>query len=130
MYVLLNKEEQEYFLDIFDSSNYPYIKLDFEADEVRRRIWEKKLYFELFKGHVINLELYCDTTNLIRFYSHLDNLTNFKKLNHVNLLFFCGFKYNLVKTKILNIKLNIKTLRKINLYTFFEDRQIPKELRL
>ncbi len=45
--------------------------------------------------------------------------------------FLYGCTFNLiVKTKILNIKLNIKTLRKINLYTFFEDRQIPKELRL
>ena len=118
---LLYEEEQEDLLDIFNASKYPYEKLDFQADSVRRRFWQKKLYYEFFEGHVMDIELLCDNENLSDFYKKLEKLKSFKRLRCINLLFFCEYDFDLVKDTLLSTAAD-----KIKLYEFFEDSPVPQ----
>ena len=46
---LLREEEQKIVYNILLNSLYPYLKLDFQADEVRRRLWREELYYEFLQ---------------------------------------------------------------------------------
>jgi len=118
---LLVEKEQSIFLEIVNSSIYPYIKLNFETDEVRRRSWEEKLYYEFFEGYVNSIELYCDISNSKRFYEDLEKICNFQRLRHISILFFCGYKYNLVKNRLLSLRF----AKKIKIYEFFKNINFP-----
>lgn len=118
---LLYEEEQEDILDIFNASKYPYEKLDFQADIVRRRFWRKRLYYEFHEGHVMDIELLCDNENLPDFYKNLEKLISFKRLRSINLLFFCEYDFDLVKDTLLSTAAD-----KIKLYEFFEDSPVPQ----
>lgn len=61
--ILLEKNEQNALLVILNNSLYPYKKLNFEDDEVRRRVWNKMLYYELYEGNLTSVELVCDNIN-------------------------------------------------------------------
>lgn len=102
------------------ASQYPYVKLDFQADEVRRRVWEGKLYYEFFEGHIMSIELLCDVHNLLNFYENLRKLKSFKELKHVNFLFFCKYEYSLTKISLLKTSAEV-----IKVYEFFNDSRIP-----
>lgn len=117
---LLYEEEQEDILDIFNASKYPYEKLDFQADIVRRRFWRKRLYYEFHEGHVMDIELLCDNENLSAFYKNLEKLNTFKRLRSINLLFFCKYDFDLVKDILLNTAAD-----KIKLYEFYKDSPVP-----
>ncbi len=116
VHFLLVKEEQRLILKIFDTSRYPYVQLDFEADEVRRRTWEEMLYFEFSEGHVVHLELiYDNNSNPKEFYRILRNLKKFKKLINLNLLFFRGFASYYVR----NTLLSLTSPKRMMIYEFF-----------
>ena len=83
---LLRRDEQNYFLSILNNSKYLYIREDFEADEVRRRAWQEKLYYDLFKGHVVSIELLCED-NHKEFLDNMKKLEKFPKLENLNILF-------------------------------------------
>ncbi len=118
---LLYEEEQKDLLDIFNASEYPYEKLDFQADSVRRRFWQKRLYYEFHEGHVMDIELLCDNENFPNFYKNLEKLKSFKRLRCINLLFFCEYDFDLVKDTLLSTAAD-----KIKLYEFFEDSPVPQ----
>lgn len=82
--MLLNDEEKSDFIHIIETSEFPYIKLDFQADEVRRRVWERQLYFEFSGGYVISIEILYDLDNLKTFHSNFGRLKTFNKLKHLN----------------------------------------------
>lgn len=114
--VLLVENEQNYFLEIANSSPYPYTQLDFASDEVRRRHWENKLYFETYRGHIYSIEIELSRFNEEKFYKNLKDLKNFSKIELVNLL--CWKKYNssLVKQTLLHTK----SIKLIQIYEFFK----------
>lgn len=140
--ILLVKSEQRPFLDIVKASNYPYIQENFASDEVRRRHWQNKLYFFMFRGHIDSIELVLDLfskkkfyRNLRRlrsfkrvnlrnalvnerlFYENLSRLKNFTKLEQVNLLCWSKYDTNLVKQRLSEIK----SLTLVQIYEFFKD---------
>ncbi len=116
VHFLIVKEEQRFILKIFNTSRYPYVQLNFEADEVRRRNWEGNLYFEFSGGHVSHLELiYHNDSDSREFYRILRKLRNFKKLIYLNLLFFRGFASNYVE----NTLLSLTSPKRMMIYIFF-----------
>ncbi len=122
---LLVENEQTHFLDIINSSNYPWVNLDFEADVVRRRYWQGELYFDVLEGHVKSIELCCDSSNSKIFYDNLQKLKNFRKLNNVNLLVFCEYddeiynqiRYSLIRTKRV---FGLSSLENVGIYVISE----------
>lgn len=129
VYTLLNEGEQEYFLKIIDTSSYPYIKLNFEADEVRRRVWEKKLYFNFFNGNVVEIELYDNNmSNANSLKKNLRRLKKFKNLQKLNLLFFRGYPSNLIRTRVSELKA-FRSLKKAKIYEFDEGNPIPVQVK-
>ena len=129
VYILLNEGEQEHFLKIIDTSSYPYIKLDFEADEVRRRVWENKLYFDFYCGNVVELELYYNSSNANILKENLRRLKKFQSLRKLNLLFFCGYPNNLIRTRVAALK-TFGSLKKVKIYEFEEGSPIPVRVKL
>lgn len=83
---LLGRNEQEFLLDFFNNSNYPYKRSYFDDDEVRRRAWQEKLYYDLFKGHIDSIELICED-NHKEFLDKMEELKSFPKLENLNILF-------------------------------------------
>ena len=120
---LIFENERKRILGILTTSTYPSIKLDFEADAIRRRIWEEKLYYEFFEGHVVSIELLCNAFNKNIFYENLKLLGHFSKLKHINLLFFCNYNFYEVEDLLLDIEL--KSLEKVKIYTFSQNISVP-----
>ena len=83
---LLREDERANFSYIITNSNYPYKRSYFNDDEVRRRAWQEKLYYDLFKGHVDSIELICED-NHKEFLDKIKRLENFPKLENLNILF-------------------------------------------
>ena len=115
--ILLVENEQEPFLDIVDTSNYPYIQRYFESDEVRRRHWQEKLYFFIFRGHVNSIELNLERLKKTAFYRNLRKLKHFSHLELVNLLCWVKYDYLLVKHELSEIK----SIKLVQIYEFFND---------
>ena len=115
--ILLVDNEQNPFLDIVNTSDYPYIQEDFSSDEVRQRSWEDKLYFETFRGHVDSIEIDLDRFNEKVFYRKISNLKNFLKLEVVNLLCWSKYDSALVKQALTRTK----SIKLIQIYDFFKD---------
>lgn len=97
---LLVEGEQKLILDTFNSSKYPYIKANFEDDNVRRRLWEKELYYDFFKGHLNSIELMYSYSNSTEFYNNLQKLRNLRELRNLNIINLNGFDidYNYIKS--------------------------------
>ncbi len=107
MNILLVENEKTTFLDIYNSSDFPWSSLDFQADTIRRRTWQGELYFDILDGHVNSIELYYDSSNSKSFFDNLKNLKKFKKLNNLNLLIFSDYSdemYNLIKDNLFRAK--------------------------
>ena len=119
--MLLREREQGIISNILLSSKYPYLKLDFQADTVRRRIWREELYYEFFEGYVVDLELLCDDSNEEQFYKSLKAIRGLKKLQHLNLLFLCEYELDLIEDVLLGTN-----IEKIKLYDFSYDSNHPK----
>lgn len=118
---LLYEDQQEHIVNIFESSLYPYIKLDFQADEVRRRIWEKQLYYELHRGHVLDIEILCEDSHSKAFYENLGKLKNLKELRCINVLIFCAYDHLYVESQLLQT-----VAKKINIYEFLRNKRFPE----
>ena len=110
---LLRDEEQKIVSNILLNSQYSYVRLDFQADIVHKRLWREELYYEFFEGHVVDLELLCEESKEKEFYENLNAIRHLEKLEHLNLLFFCDIKYNL-----LTVLRNLKNLKKLYLMFF------------
>jgi len=90
--------------------------LDFEEDGVRRRAWQERLYFDLYSGHVVSIELVCeDSTD---FLDDVKILSNFKSLESINLLFFNFRDYE-------NIRANLTSLYHNKLKIYALDGKSP-----
>ena len=118
---LLREEEQEIASNILLNSQHPYVKLDFQADEVRRRVWEGELYYEFFEGYIMDLELLCNNSNEDEFYENLKAIRHLKKLRHLNLIFFCEYDLGFVEHL-----LSETNFEEIKLYEFSNDVSYPK----
>lgn len=111
--MLLVDEEQGDFIHIIESSEFPYIELNFQADEVRRRYWNRQLYFNFSEGHVKSIEILYDLDNLEAFHDNLDRLKTFAQLKCLNFIFLGKSKYNF-KGRLSTLN----SLEKINIYHF------------
>ena len=118
---LLREEEQEIASNILLKSQHPYVKLNFQADEVRRRVWEGELYYEFFEGYVMDLELLCDDSNEEEFYKNLKAIRHLKKLRHLNLIFFCEYDLDFIE-----YILSETNIEEIKLYEFSNSMSYPK----
>ena len=121
--ILLREDEQDTISNILLNSQYPYVKLSFQADAVRRRFWKGVLYYEFFEGNVMSLELLCDYSNEVEFYENLRVIEHLNKLRHLNLLFFCQYRYELIEDILLKTNIEI-----IKLYEFLNASQNPNLL--
>lgn len=83
----IHQSEQKPFLKVVKDSDYSYHRLDFQSDEIRRRIWNKKLYYFIFGGHLINLELCIDNNNPEKINEQLEILGQLPYLECINILF-------------------------------------------
>lgn len=115
--ILLVKSEQTPFLDIVTHSDYPYIQLDFAADEVHRRYWRAELYFDFLEGHAYSIELDYNRFNEKAFYVNLSSLKNFSKLEVLNLLFWDNYDFSLVRQTLSQLK----PIKLIQIYEYFKD---------
>lgn len=117
---LLVEGEQKPILDIFNSSKYPYIRANFGDDKVRRRVWDKELYYDFFRGHLNSIELVYNDSNLLKFYSDLQKLKSLKKLESLNLIKLYGsdIDYDYIKNILSNT-----SIETIKVYKFTKDSQ-------
>ncbi len=118
--MLLYEEEQSNFIHFIDSSEFPYTKLDFQADQVRRRFWDRNLYFEFSVGHVISFEVLYDLNNLKEFHNNFERLKNFSRLKHLNFLLFNDSELDF-KNKLSTFH----SLERVNVYRF-KDNNLRK----
>jgi hypothetical protein len=108
---LLITDEQEAILDIFNNSEYPYFQGNFEDDTIRRRVWDKKLYYDFFRGSLDSIELLYISASKEEFYRNLEKIKIFKNLRYFNLISFYGssIDYNYIKSILVDT--NIETIR-------------------
>lgn len=120
--IRLYEDERRYFLEIVDTYIFPYKEWYFDDDKVRRKYWKKILYFYFFRGHLMSIELFYDSSASELFYNNLEKLKNFPFLKDLNFLFFDNYQLRKVK-KILR---NLNSLKNIKVYEFFRgDLQQP-----
>jgi len=110
---LLREDERDSLLPILNHSKYPYTMLDFEEDEVRRRAWQERLYYDLYNGHVVSIELVCEDS--ADFLENIKILSDFKNLKNVNLLFFHFRDFESVKDSLI-MKKSIQILSRGKIY--------------
>jgi len=120
---LLRKVEQDSLQNILNHSKYPYIMMDFEEDEVRRRVWQEKLYYDLYDGHVVSIELICE--NPEEFLDNIQKLNVFKNLVFVNVLFFHYRDYESIKSNLTSLHHN-----KVKIYIFDDSSPYLKQLKI
>ncbi len=117
----LCENERNPFLGIMNTSTYSYEEGNFEDDTIRRRYWNNKLYYNIFRGHVLSIELLCDTSPSVLFYNNLKKISSFSFLKDLNLLFFCEYKYDHIKKDIRDLDF----LKRIKVYEFYKSFTQP-----
>jgi len=100
---LVRENEGDTIIGIFNHSMYPYIRSYFDDDEIRRRAWQKKLYYDVSKGHIVSIELICEDFNNKEFIDNMRRLENFTNLENLNILFSRTSDYEYMKHKLANL---------------------------
>ncbi|MHA1932969.1 MAG: hypothetical protein ACW96X_10535 [Promethearchaeota archaeon] len=114
---LLRESERESLLYFLNRSKYPYTMLNFEEDEVRRRVWQEKLYYDLYNGHVGSIELICE--NPTKFLKNIDRLKIFKNLKFLTIIFSQNISFSLIEKLLVKPNIDEVKLKAFIFYPLF-----------